>query len=102
MASFAKQISSLKSANIGSTPSAGGISVGGSSAPSQTPLSAQQQVATPTRDVVTSRTSEQNQLLEELRRVDSEVLPTSFVRKMAAQLVQVQRESGIPTGGFDE
>lgn len=95
------QIRAIKSAGSGG----GSVSTGGSgggSAPAQTPLSQQQPAASPTRDVGTSRTSEQGQILNELRRVDSEFLPTQLVRNIAARLTEINEESGSPTGGFDE
>jgi hypothetical protein len=102
------QIRKIQSTSFGAAPSTststgGGGGGGASSIPSPASRVGQQsQNSTPTRDVTTFKTSGQNEILQELRDMDSEFIPTSTARKMAVALSNVNNESGIPTQGFNE
>ena len=100
----AAQLKNIASQQMGGASSAPSISSGGAgSIPSPSSRVGQQgQNSTPTRDVNTVKTSANSEILQELRDMDSEFIPTSTARKMAVALSTVNDESGIPTQGFNE
>lgn len=98
------EVRKIKSTTFGGGGSSGGGSSGGGAgaAPAQIALSQQAANIGPSRDTETGRSSFQNQLLTDLSNIDSEIIPTSYARKIAVALVGVQQESGVPTNGFNE